>query len=224
MEGFKQSRTKVVYEAQVWSKLTEREKIAIMPIAETYNYDLTKCVKALNEEIKDEKGKPIIKDSRIGTIRKHTELYRLIYSQNIKSESFANWYYENRLLGYNHGISLKDIFDEKTDNLVSIRDVENSAIGSSSTFIGTVFEKPHVGKTKKGNSMFRVSISDDTGIMKVLMFNDKLNTCKSQNGDKYPEEGNIVIIKGKKVEEAVFADLMSVQDSHVYTKLSEVRN
>lgn len=224
LEGFKQSRTKVVYEAQVWSKLTEREKIAIMPIAETYNYDLTKCVKALNEDLKDEKGRPIIKDSRISTIRKHTELYRLIYSQNIKSESFANWYYENRLLGYNHGISLKDIFEEKTDNLVSIREVENSPIGRLSTFIGTVFEKPYVGKTKKGNNMLRTSISDDTGIMKVLMFNEKLNTCKSSNGDKYPEEGNIVIIKGKKVEEAVFADLIAVQDSHVYTKLSEVRN
>lgn len=224
LEGFKQSRTKVVYEAQVWSKLTEREKIAIMPIAETYNYDLTKCVKALNEELKDEKGRPIIKDSRINTIRKNTELYRLIYSQNIKSESFANWYYENRLLGYNHGVSLKDIFEEKTDNLVSIREVENSPIGRLSTFIGTIFEKPHIGKTKKGNSMLRTSISDDTGIMKVLMFNEKLNTCKSLNGDKYPEEGNIVIIKGKKVEEAVFADLIAVQDSHVYTKLSEVRN
>ena len=224
LEGFKQSRTKVVYEAQVWSKLTEREKMEIMPIAESYGYDLAKCVKALNEELTTEKGKPIIKDSRIQTIRKHTELYRRIYKQNIKSESFANWYYENRLLGYNHGVSLKNIFDEKTDNLMSIRSVEDSSVGSYCIFVGTIFEKPYIGKTKKGSNMLRTSISDDTGIMKVLMFNDKLETCKSLNGDKYPEEGNIVIVKGKKVEEALFADLIAVQDSYVYTKLSEVRD
>ena len=70
----------------------------------------------------------------------------------------------------------------------------------------------------------RTSVSDDTGITKVLIFNQKLDTCRSQNGDKLPEENNIVIVKGTKVDEAVFADLISVQDNKVYTKLSEVRD
>jgi hypothetical protein len=70
----------------------------------------------------------------------------------------------------------------------------------------------------------RTSVSDDTGITKVLIFNKKLETCKSQNGDKLPEENNIVIVKGTKVDEAVFADLISVQDNKVYTKLLEVRD
>ena len=70
----------------------------------------------------------------------------------------------------------------------------------------------------------RTSVSDDTGITKVLIFNKKLDTCRSQNGDKLPEENNIVIVKGTKVDEAVFADLIAVQDNKVYTKLSEVRD
>jgi hypothetical protein len=70
----------------------------------------------------------------------------------------------------------------------------------------------------------RTSVSDDTGITKVLIFNKKLDTCRSQNGDKLPEENNIVIVKGTKVDEAVFADLIAVQDNKVYTMLSEVRD
>lgn len=224
LEGFKQTRTKVVYEAQLWSKLTERERIAIMPLGEKYEYDLVAVIRDLNSEIKDEKGKPLVKDSRMGTIRKHTELYRKIYNQNKKSESFANWYYENRLLGYTHGKTIKSIFDDKVNDLETIRDVEQKDLRSECCFIGTIFEKPYVGKSRKGSKYVRMSVCDDTGITKVLIFNKKMETCKSQNGDKWPEEHNIVIVKGTKVDEAVFADLISVQDNKVYTKLSEVRD
>ena len=210
LEGFKQTRTKVVYEAQLWSKLTQREKMVIM--------------RDLNNKIKDEKGNPIVKDSRMGTIRRNTELYRKIYNQNKKSESFANWYYENRLLGYTHGKTLRSIFEDKTEGLETIREIEEKELRSPCYFIGTIFEKPYNGKSRKGSKYMRTSVSDDTGITKVLIFNKKLETCKSQNGDKLPEENNIVIVKGTKVDEAVFADLISVQDNKVYTKLSEVRD
>ena len=224
LEGFKQTRTKVVYEAQLWSKLTERERIAIMPLGEKYDYDLVAIIRDLNTEIKDEKGKPLVKDSRMGTIRRHTELYRKIYNQNKKSESFANWYYENKLLGYTHGKTLRSIFEEKTEGLETIREIEEKELRSPCHFIGTIFEKPYNGKSRKGSRYMRTSVSDDTGITKVLIFNKKLDTCRSQNGDKLPEENNIVIVKGTKVDEAVFADLIAVQDNKVYTKLSEVRD
>jgi DNA polymerase-3 subunit alpha len=224
LEGFKQTRTKVVYEAQLWNKLTQREKMAIMPIGEKYDYDLVAIIRELNSEIKDEKGNPLVKDSRIKTIRRNTELYRKIYNQNKKSESFANWYYENKLLGYTHGKTLRSIFEDKTEGLETIREVEEKELRSSCYFIGTIFEKPYTGKSRKGSKYMRTSVSDDTGITKVLIFNKKLETCKSQNGDKLPEENNIVIVKGTKVDEAVFADLISVQDNKVYTKLLEVRD
>lgn len=38
-----------------------------------------------------------------------------------------------------------------------------------------------------------------------------------------PKEKNIVIIKGKKVDGAIFADLIAIQDIKVYTKLSELK-
>ena len=46
------------------------------------------------------------------------------------------------------------------------------------------------------------------------------NTLNSGN---LPQEKEIVIIKGRKMEDAVFADLISVQNNKVYTKLSELK-
>ena len=43
------------------------------------------------------------------------------------------------------------------------------------------------------------------------------------NGGKLPKEKEIVVIKGRKMEDAIFADLISVQDNKVYTKLSEIK-
>ena len=63
----------------------------------------------------------------------------------------------------------------------------------------------------------------ETGTINVLLFNDKINECKHLNENKLPQENEIVIIKGRKMEDAVFADLISVQDNKVYTKLSEVK-
>ena len=56
----------------------------------------------------------------------------------------------------------------------------------------------------------------------VLMFNDNIEECKKMNNG-LPEKGNIVIVKGTKKDESVFANLISVQDNKVYTKLSELK-
>ena len=66
-------------------------------------------------------------------------------------------------------------------------------------------------------------ISDETGFMKALIFKDKLEQCKSMN-DGLPKEKNIVIVKGTKVDEAVFADLIAVQTNKIYTKLSDLKS
>ena len=42
--------------------------------------------------------------------------------------------------------------------------------------------------------------------------------------DGLPKEKNIVIVKGTKVDEAVFADLIAVQTNKIYTKLSDLKS
>ena len=226
LEGFKQSRTKVVYEAQVWNLLTDREKMHALPLGEEYDYDLVKVIQYLHKDLKDEKGRPIIKESRLGTIKKHSKPYSLIYEQNRKNEEFANWYYENHLLGYTHGVSLRDIFSEKRDGLqelYSTREAIDLPLRDKATMVGTVSDKPYKGRSKKGSDYLRLEVADETGMIRVMVFNEKLERCERDN-EGLPKEGNIIIVKGTKFDEAIFADLITIQDNKVYTKLSQIKN
>ena len=221
LQGFTQSRSKVVYEAQVWNILTEREKKHVMRFADEYEYDLVAIIKKLIG-FKGDNGKDIIKESRVGTIKKKSEPYKNIYELNSRSETFANWYYERKLLGYSHCVRLKSIFDEKRAGLQYVEGVRAMRPNQRPVFIGVV--EDIVNRTSKnGNKYMKASVSDETGIIDCLMFNDNIKECETMNNG-LPEKGNIVIIKGNKKEDAVFANLMAIQDNKVYTKLSELKN
>jgi hypothetical protein len=70
-DQFNTNRTMMVYEAQLWNVLKPKEKKAALDYAAEQNmYRVAPLVLALlNKTLKDEKGKPIIKDSRLTTIR-----------------------------------------------------------------------------------------------------------------------------------------------------------
>lgn len=224
LDGFSQSRAKVVYEAQLWNRLTDREKTMCLKIGEEFKYDLVAVVKALNDKLND-KGKKLIKDSRMETIKKRCEPYKSIYEQNRKSESFANWYYENYLLGYTYGTTLKSIFSEKTDNLLYSDQIVSMPKGSDVKMIGYIEEKPRLGTSKKGSRYLKFNLSDEVGTVNVLIFNQALDSSKEMNGDKHPKENEIVIIKGTKQDDnTVFANLYAIQSNKVYTKLSDLKN
>lgn len=222
LDGFKQSRTKVVYEAQFWNLLTEKEKIKCLELADQFDHDLVNVIKELMTR-KDEKGKPIIKESRIETLKKKSEAYKAIFNQNKKSESFANWYYEKSLLGYTYNKSLLDIFLPKKSDLMSVRQVQDARANSKVSFVGYMEEDSYSGVSKAKKSKYcKMSIGDESGSIKVLIFNDKMEESKSLN-EGLPKEKNIVIITGKKMEDVVFADMFAIQDNQVYTKLSDLK-
>jgi DNA polymerase III alpha subunit len=224
LTGFKQSRSKVVLEAQLWNILNSKEKKYAILFAEKFDYDLIKIIKHLNT-FTDEKNKVIIKTSRLDTIKSRYEPYLKIYNQNSKSESFANWYYEKKLLGYTYEKSLKDIFTEKRENLLSLNEVIDSEVNSKVAFVGQVMDLySGISKNEKKTRFLRVKISDETNEFNVLMFNDKIDNNKALNGNKNYQEDNIVIVKGIKKEDCIFADIMAVQDHYIYMKLSEIKN
>ena len=221
LEGFKQSRSKVVLEAQLWHLLKVREKKQVFKFAEEYEYDLIKIIKYLTTR-EDEKGKSIIKDSRYGTIKKHYKPYLDIYTLNSKSERFANWYYEKTLLGYTHNVSLKDIFQDKRPDLCTVRDALEADVGTNLVFAAWV-DDCWTGVSKaKGTKYYKSVVSDETGILNVMIFSKKMESCESMNNG-LPDKKNIIIVKGRKFEDVVFADVIGVQDHKVYTKLSELK-
>ena len=220
-QGFKQSRSKIVYEAQLWNVLTQKEKKIAMEVASKHEFDLVEVIKDLASK-KDEKGKPFIKESRMQTIKRKSEPYKKIYFKNKVSESFANWYYEKNLLGYTYNKDLRDIFSDKREDLMSLRDIEGLPTDSRVVFIGTVSEKPFFGSSKNGNNYMKLFVEDETAALKTMIFNKKLETCKSMN-DGFPKEKSIVIVKGTTKDEVLFADSISVQSNKIYTKLSELK-
>jgi len=223
LENFKQSRSKVVLEAQLWNILNQTEQKYAVMYGEKFDYDLFKIIKFLNAT-KDEKGKFIIKDTRLETIRKSYEPYKKIYEQNSKNERFANWYYENKLLGYTYNTTLKDIFSDQKPDLLSIREVNEAPQGLPVLFIGVIKEDYlGVSNNAKKTRYLRLNIEDENAKINTLIFNDKIEECKEMNS-YMPSENNIVIVKGKKKsEDAVFADLIAVQDHKIFMKLGEIK-
>jgi DNA polymerase III alpha subunit len=221
LDGFSSSRSRVVLEAQLWNILTENEKILSIQYGPSHDFDLLKVVKALSET-KNENGKLLIKESRLATIKKKYDPYLKIYQQNNKSESFANWYYENKLLGYSYDKSLKDIFMAKMPNLKSTSEIFEGG-GGSVYLIGKVDEASEfVARNEKKTKTFKMTVSDEMGSCAVLMFNDKIEVAKSENEGKLPEEGDIVIIKGSKKTDCIFAETVIIQTLKIYTRLSEL--
>ncbi len=220
-EGFSQSRSKIVLEAQLWNLLTQREKRIAYSLGEKFDFDLVKVIKDLTER-KDENGKVHIKDSRFGTIKKKYQPYKDIYMQNSKSESLANWYYEKKLLGYSHANSLKEVYSKQVPNLMSIYNVNGRRVGERVVFISSVADY-FKGKSKKGSEYMRLLCSDETGNITCLQFNQKIDESKLVNG-RAPVKDDVVIIRGSKRDDCVFIDDIGIQSQKIFTKLSELKD
>lgn len=218
------NRVLLVYEAQLWNILTATEKKLVREYANRYNNSVGQTVKALCEEIKDEKSKPRIKPSRFETIKKHSAPYKLIYNQNKICQDFANWWYENKLLGYTANKTIREIFLCKLKSLDPIVQVLEAPAKVHKDIIGVVAEPPKHGKSKKGNAYSSFIVSDETGQIKAMIFSDKREQCKELNNG-FPQEGDIVIVRGSTAEGGtIFADTIACQQNHIYTRLSELKD
>ena len=223
--GYSQSRSKVVLESQLWKILTNREKQRCLALASKKDNDLINIINILKTPQEGDE-KPFIKESRYNTIKRKYIPYVQIYRQNSKYENFANWYYENKLLGYTHGQSLRSIFQSEILNLNYISDLEDMQDSARTKFVGYVGKKNWKGTSKNGNDYYKCTVSDETGHMQVMIFDTKnrklLSQCKDSNG-ALPKENNIVYVAGSKKDGVVFADKMTIQDLKIYTKLSELK-
>ena len=223
LDGFSVSRSRVVLEAQLWNVLTEKEKVLAMQYGPECGNDLLKTVKKLSET-KNENSKLLIKETRLVTIKKKYDLYLKIYQQNNKSESFANWYYENKLLGYSYNNTLIDIFHPKMPSLVSTAQISELSNNSIVYLVGKVEDASEwTSKNEKKTKVFKMIVSDEFGSIPVLTFNDKIEFNKSSNGDKLPEKEDIVIVKATKKQDCLFGDTIGIQTLKIYTKLSELK-
>ena len=224
LEGFGISRTLLVYEAQLWNLLTDREKRYIFEndfkFAKKYNFNLVKIVKALDEvKVLTAKGKltRLIRETRLKTLRTKAAPYKEIFDMNNKNKEFANWYYEKHFLGYAYHTTLQSLFNYR-DN---IRDVDGALIDEKVTFVGWVDDVTK-GKSRNGNAYLRLELSDEKAEMRTMIFSKRMDACQENNG-RLPAKSDIVVVKGTKKDQAVFADSIEIADVTIYTKLSELK-
>ena len=221
-EDYRNTRSYTVYEAQLWNVMTDREKKIIKNMAEEFDFEIVAILKELKTKV-DEKGRRIIKDSRIETIKKKSEKFTEIYRLNKKNEALANWWYETKLLGYSCSGSLKDVYADKIPDLLTVREaMEKKGNGKDdkAIFAGIISSKAKSGKSRKGNNYVKMDVKDETDEIRVMSF-DK----KGKKMAQIPKPDDIVLVKGTSTGDGtIFADLVAIQSVKIYTKLSDLRN
>lgn len=216
--GYNCTRSKIVLESQTWNILSDKEKSACLQYGPDYEFDLLKIIIELNKNKKDEKGKPVIKDSRFETIKKKYLPYKEIYLKNKQNEKLTNWFFEHEMLGFSHSTTITEIFREKLDDVITIEKVKQEENDCYVRFVGKIIEAKK-SLSKKNKNYLRVLVEDDTSSMTCLIFNEHVDEHEDINGG-LAKEGDIVVVRGKKKDDCVFADRIATQKG-IITKIGQ---
>lgn len=210
-------RARMTLEAQIWSKLNEREREYCLAHGEKYGYDL---ITALKDYLNWIDKKPF-KESRLDTIRKQTQPYLEIYNKNKRHPQFAAWAYERALLGFCSSYNLRQVFKNELENLQSADSIKNHLDKDSDVYYIGVVGETKKWKSKAGNQCFRMEISDETGVVTAMMTGDKLE--RHLLASETPKEDEIVYIEGRKADNLVFINRMAVQNYKIAFNMRDLK-
>jgi len=222
-------RARVVLEAQTFNLLTDKEKSFAISVADKYDHDILNIVAdcAFNKEkpvAKRADGRDFMTEKRKVTFKKKYEEYKKIYYQNKNSENFANWVFEDKLLGYNPTVKLKTVFEEPQSNFTDCLELDSIFSGDSVKIVG-VIEDVYKGKTRKNNSTFyKFQLKDEVGRTSALFLDGrKKNLTKYiEQGLKIPEKDDIVVFTGRKGDDTVWLENIGILNDKIYMKLSDI--
>jgi len=223
----KKDRCRLVLEAQTFNTLTDREKRNFISLGEKYDFDILESISAsVKDSLIGDDNKKIFSEKRFETFKKKYNPYKEIYEKNKKHLKFANWHFESKLLGYSYSQNIREIFkNEIGGDLVSSNTVSNQENNSVVRFVGTVLDV--ISRTSaNGNKYARIELSDETGNLTALLLDSAREAKYSQyiqSGKTLPKKGGIVILIGKKNNDIVIIDKMSLLEDKIYMKLSEVK-
>lgn len=220
-EGDESQRARLVYEAQIWNILTDREKVLIKDYIDKYNNRIDSTIVAMHKELKDDKGRPLIKKTRWETIYKKAIPYKEAYQHNRSYATFYKYWAENKLLGFSFSCSLKEIFNNSSEinDFIDIRVVNQTLSEERIHFAGEIIE--YKQKTSRNKNRYKeYTIRDDKDEVNVKMFDNRdnfANNLEINNGLEY-KEGQIVSVRGTKKDGCVFADLVKIHDVEMFER------
>ena len=228
LRSYKTDRTRLVLEAQTFNLLTDKEKAFVCQVGEKYNNDILTiihdCAK-INKTKRDD-GRPFMTEKRYETFVKKYSNYKTIYNQNRNYEDFANWVYENKLLGYTPSVKLKNVFMQNEKSFTDCVELMSVFSGDKVKMVGEV-EDVYKGKTRKDNSNFyKFKMKDETGRTDALFMDTRRGKNLStyiENGNKIPEKGDIVVFTGRKGDDIIWLEKMAIQNDRIFMKLSDIK-
>ena len=225
LSNYEGSRPLLVLEAQVFNILTEREKRNFIQIGEKYNYKLLdSIVAARDEKLMGDDGKPLFKESRFETFKKKYNPYKEIYQQNIKSSSFADWYFENQLLGYSYSQGLRNIFRRPGINFTSLKDYSSQSKNTNHSIIGIVTDC-FTRVSRSGNKYMKMEIADESGLLSCMLCNGRRGAKLDEflDSNPPPEKNSIVVAYGSKGDDIFFLENIRVLNENIYMKLADIK-
>jgi DNA polymerase-3 subunit alpha len=214
------SRARVALESRAWKLLTKRERGIMYELGEEYSFDI---LNALNDCIEnkrlDEKGKPIMKESRFETFKKKFAPQKKLFEENKKFSKLSTWYFEDALLGYSPTLNLIDCFS-KQDELLTIR--EASELGDGENFRCVVKILEFQKRISRNDRRYlRFSCYDDTGSVNMMFFEDDYGRLEEFMASKKLNKKSLVFARGTRVgDDAFFVDNIKVLEDTIYLKAS----
>lgn len=217
------TRSRLVLELELYNILTDKERNYIAVYAAKYNNDLCKMIKECNSSIIDTKGHKLIKDSRFETIKKKFAPFKEKYLKNSRHEELCAYIMENEYLGFSYSTTLKNIYSKHCNDLKTIYEISGELNDVKVRLVANVVKvEKKVSKAKK-TPYLRILCKDETGETTCMLFNQQRIDQTNQFNGKEVESGDIVILNCmKKDSNSLFVDTLSIQDSPIIIKLSDL--
>ena len=221
----KHTRPRLVLEAQTFNILTDREKRNLLELGKSYDYDIITSIHDVKtQDMVGDDNRVIFKDKRFETFKKKYKPYKEIYEMNKVHNKYANWYFEEKLLGYSYSYNIREIFTYGQDfhSADAVKDLEPRA---RVKFVGSLTDI--IKRTSRnGNKYARLTMQDETGVLEGLFLDSEREgrlTNYLDSGKKLPNKGDVVIVFGSKGDDIVFLDKIVPLKDKIYMKLSELK-
>jgi DNA polymerase III alpha subunit len=220
-------RCRLVLEAQSFNILTDREKRNIIEVGKRFNYDVLNTIQHFRKEnAPADDGRVLFADRRFGTFKKKYDQYKKIYEQNTSHIKYANWFFEEKLLGYSYSHTIRDIFSAGDSvSFNTSEDIRRSSARRRVKFVGTVVDITK-RTSRNGNKYARLEMQDDLGPVCGLFLDSDRNERLTEyisSGKKLPKKGDVTIITGDVGDDIVFVDSINTIEEKIYMKLSELK-
>ena len=156
----KSNRPRLVLEAQTFNILTDREKRNFVALGEQDDYDIINSIhNAKKGDMVGDDNRKIFSEKRFNTFRKKYQPYKDIYEMNKEHIKYANWFFEEKLLGYSYSHNIREVFSYE-DDFNSADDVKDLGDRANVKFVGVLTDIMR-RTSRNGNKYARLTMQDE---------------------------------------------------------------